>query len=128
MCEQSQVDFEEGGIDQGVLELLKSVGHFSMLLNRSFRAAPPFFNLSPCLPVSRIPGADCKLALNFNMRGDDGRDSGQQGPLKDDFGVRRGGENRLFLREPGPPMSHFIAPLSHLISYYLQPAAFTRIP
>jgi hypothetical protein len=25
VCEQSQVDFEEGGIDQGTLELLKSV-------------------------------------------------------------------------------------------------------
>jgi len=27
VCEQSQVDFEEGGIDQGTLELLKSVCH-----------------------------------------------------------------------------------------------------
>lgn len=28
VCEQSQVNFEEGGIDQGTLELLKSVRRF----------------------------------------------------------------------------------------------------
>jgi hypothetical protein len=31
VCEQSQVDFEEGGIDQSTLELLKSVRTFSTL-------------------------------------------------------------------------------------------------
>jgi hypothetical protein len=42
VCEQSQVDFEEGGIDQGTLDLLKSVRRF---------------------PSCRTPCSSCKFRL-----------------------------------------------------------------
>lgn len=32
VCEQSQVDFEEGGVDQSTLEMLKTVGGLSLFL------------------------------------------------------------------------------------------------
>ena len=39
VCEQSQVDFEEGGIDQGTLELLKSVGQDLIWLSCARRSS-----------------------------------------------------------------------------------------
>jgi hypothetical protein len=64
VCEQSQVDFEEGGIDQGTLELLKSVRHLHTF--------DPLLGLPPELQ-SYLPAPFYSISVN-NILGTKGRE------------------------------------------------------
>src|SRR2546423_9994349 len=85
VCEQSQVDFEEGGIDQGTLELLKSVRRRPSNSKPLFELQVRFVNFSrfsSCfLPCHNFKSNH----LVLTRYGHDGRDGSRSRAQKADF-------------------------------------------